>query len=565
MNKKNDINLENEEVLAEDEDFDIVEAVTGKKKKAKKDKKPKKEKLIRNQAFFKRGGYSLAITSIVIIGAIVINVLFGVLAKRVTLEYDMSADKKNTISEENANFIKGIKKSVNIYVCADLENYIGGGMEQYAYQLGYYDGSEYYKQTAKLIERYENLNSNINVKFIDPDTTEYDELQQKYPNNPLYYGDILVTCFLNGTDRSKKLGYTDIYEATYNEELSYYASMYGESYNGSVTGNNIETALASAIAYVTIEEDKRIAVLTGHSSNNYTESYVNFLKQNNYEVDLISEQVITSIPDKYDAVVIAAPTTDFSGDEILALANYLKNDDKLGKGLIYFASAATPYLPNLSDFLTEWGIAVQEGVLWETNDSYHAANEKTSIYTLPTGNDGITNEISYCLTGYNVPFLTVNPQDSRTTITSLMATTEGAIAAPLNVTNEWKDYDKYTPKSYPTVLQADTYDYVDDAEGNSVEVRSYVMAFSSVDFLNPAYYTSNSPVSNKLMAFYGSERAANALDIGIVFETRVIETTNFQAMVTEASVDSLETIFVTVIPLVILAAGIFIYIKRRNA
>ena len=103
MNKKNDINLENEEVLAEDEDFDIVEAVTGKKKKAKKDKKPKKEKLIRNQAFFKRGGYSLAITSIVIIGAIVINVLFGVLAKRVTLEYDMSADKKNTISEENAS------------------------------------------------------------------------------------------------------------------------------------------------------------------------------------------------------------------------------------------------------------------------------------------------------------------------------------------------------------------------------------------------------------------------------------------------------------------------------
>ncbi len=554
MKKKNDINPENEIIDTEN-------------KKAKKNKKPKREKLIKNQALLRRGGYSIAITAIVLIGAIVINVLFGVLEKRTTLEFDMSTDKKNSISDANAEFIENINRSVNIYVCADLENYTGGGMDQYAAeQLGYYYGTEYYKQTAKLIERYENLNSKISVKFVDPDTNEYTELQKKYPNSPLYYGDILVTCFINGAARYKKLSFIDVYEVTAPDEYtSYVASMYGELLNGTVTGNNIETALASAIAYVTSEEDKRIAVLTGHSTKNYTENYIQFLKQNNYEVDVISDSVITSIPSKYDAVVIAAPTVDFSEDEIFALADFLNNDKKLDKGLIYFASATEPYHPNLSDFLSEWGILVEEGVLWETDGGFHAPNQKTAIYTLPTGNDVITDEVNYCQTDYNVPLSPIFDQNGRITVTSLMATSNGAIAAPLDVTNEWKDYDKYTPKSYPTVLQSDAYSYVEDEEGNSVEVKSYVMAFSSIDFLNPSFYTQDSPASNKQISFFVTERAANALDIGIMFETRVIETVNFQAEVTEAAVNTLETVFVTVIPLIIIAAAIFIYIKRRNA
>ena len=68
---------------------------------AEKPKKGKKAKRIKNQALLKRGGYAVAITAAVMVGIIVLNVLLGVLAKRVPLEFDMTLDKKNSMSQEN--------------------------------------------------------------------------------------------------------------------------------------------------------------------------------------------------------------------------------------------------------------------------------------------------------------------------------------------------------------------------------------------------------------------------------------------------------------------------------
>ncbi len=48
-------------------------------------KKPKREKLIKNQALFKKGGFSLAFTAIFIVAVIVFNILVGALCDRFVL------------------------------------------------------------------------------------------------------------------------------------------------------------------------------------------------------------------------------------------------------------------------------------------------------------------------------------------------------------------------------------------------------------------------------------------------------------------------------------------------
>ena len=70
--------------------------------------KAKKAKKIKNQALLKRGGYAMAITAAVLAGIVVLNVLLGVLAKRVPLEFDMTLDKQNSIAAENIEYIKGM-------------------------------------------------------------------------------------------------------------------------------------------------------------------------------------------------------------------------------------------------------------------------------------------------------------------------------------------------------------------------------------------------------------------------------------------------------------------------
>jgi len=565
MENNNNMNLENElnteEIQTENADFDVVETVNENKKSKnlnifKNLKKSKKVKLIRNQAFLKRGSYSLAITAAVIICVIIFNILFSALAKRVNLEFDMSAEKVNSISQENIDFIKGIEKTINITVCADAESYVGGYMDYYAQQYNVTgEATEYYKQTIKLINKYNDYNSNINVKFVDTQSTQFANIVSKYPNTSLSYGDILVSCMQNGTERFKKIGFTDIYEIT--EDDTYAAYGYTTSL---VSGNNIETALTSAIAYVSSTEDKKIAVLTGHSTNNYTDDYIKVLEQNNYSVDVISDSLITSIPNKYDAVVIAAPSKDFLGEEIVALTSFLKNGEQLDKGLIYFADASAPYLPNFSDFLTQWGITVEEGVLFETDENHHIPDEKTTIGSYPTKADNITSDINYCITGYNVPLSVAFEQKHDITVTPLMSTSEGTVAAPLGVTSEWTGFDKYTPKSYPTVIQSESFSYNDDNE----EIRSYVMAFSSVEFIF-SQYSEYANVSNKDISFAVSERAANAQNTGISFLTKTITTESFADKVTESNVKLFRIIFVIILPIVIIAAGIYIYIKRRNA
>ncbi len=559
MENNNNINLENElqgtENTVETATAETTEK-TKKIKKAKKEKRPRKPKLMRNQAFLKRGSFSLAITALVIIAVIIVNVLVGALSKRFNLEFDMSTDNANSISEENINFIKDIDEEISIIMCADAESYVGGYMAYYAQQYNVSeDASQYYDQTVKLMEKYSNYNSKIDVKFLDTQSTEFAEIATKYSNTTLNYGDILVSSTVNGTERFKKIGFTDIYAIT--EDDTYAAYGYTVS---TVSGNNIETALTSAIAYVVSNEDKNIAILTGHSKSDYTESYITLLEQNNYVVDVISDSLINSIPDKYDAIVIAAPTKDFLENEITALDNFLKNGEQLNKGLIYFADAASPYLPNLSDFLAEWGIAVEEGILFETDENHHMPDEKTTIGSYSAENDSITSDLNYCITGYNVPLSPSFEKRHDITVTSLVETSEGSIAAPLGVTNDWTGFDKYTPKSYSTVLQSEKFNYNEDNE----EIRSYVMAFSSIEFIY-SDYSDYQGVSNKDITFAASERAANAENTGISFISKTITTESFADKVTESSATVIRFIFVIALPLIIVIAGIYVYIKRRNA
>lgn len=542
---------ENEIVAAEDQSDESKKA-----KKQKKVKKQKKQKLMRNQALFKRGGLSLAITALVIAGVIVLNILVSALANRFNLEFDMSTDKINSISQENIDFIKSVDQDIEVIMCADAESYVGGYMSYYAQQYNIAtDASQYYDQTVKLMNRYHDYNNKIDVKFMDTQSTEFAEIASKYSNTTLNYGDILVSATVNGTERFKKVGFTDIYQIT--QDDTYAAYGYTVS---NVTGNNIETALTSAIAYVISSEEKNIAVLTGHSSKDYTADYIELMEQNNYVVDVISDSMITSIPNKYDAVVIAAPTRDFTGEEIIALEKFLENGEQLDKGLIYFADAASPYLPNFSDFLSEWGITVEEGIIFETNENYHMPDEKTTIGSYPAGNDDITSDLSVCITGYNVPLSPAFDERHDVTVTTLIQTSENAVAAPIGVTSDWTGFDQYTPKSYATVIQSESFSYNEDNE----EIRSYVMAFSSVEFIY-SQYSDYYNVSNKDIAFAASERAANAENIGISFISKTITNESFADKVTESSVAVIRVIFVIIIPIVIIATGIYVYIKRRNA
>jgi len=543
----------------QEEQVVVTEAEKNEKKAKKKLKLPKlgKNNRIKNQALLKRGGYAVIITAVVLVGIIAFNILLSVLSNRFVLEYDMTSDKINTISDENISFIKDIDNKVTITLCAKAEDYYGGYMNYYAQNLYGIteDYSDYYKQTVNLIEKYNNYNNKLKVNFVDTQDSSFTEITSKYSKEKLNYGDIIVSCTKNGNERYKIVGFKDIYRV---EEDDTYAA-YGYTM-ASVVGNNIETALTSAIAYVTSAETKKVAFLTGHSKDDVSGSYRTLLETNNYEVDVIADSMVSEISNKYDAIFIVAPTVDFLENELDAISDFLDNGEKYDKGLVFFGDAAAPYLPNLYGFLEEWGIEIGEGILFETDANNYMPDTPTLLGSYPNSEDKITGNIDICISGYNLPISAAFSKDGTKTVTSLVATPETVVNAPQGTPNSWKGADKYEKDSYSTVIQCERKAYDED---NNL-IKNYVVAISSFEFIHSEYAEYDS-VGNKNIAFALAERAVGAEDTNISFVEKVISNESFSTSVTETSVNIVIAIFMIAIPVLCIAAGIYVYIRRKNS
>lgn len=549
--------MEENKNLTPDTEVAEVEAAP-KKKKFSLPRLPKsnKPKLMKSQIAFKRGSYSLAITAAVLVGIIVFNVLVSALADRFNLEFDMSSQKTNSISEDNIKFIKELDREINVTFCADKESYTSGYMAYYAQQYGVSeDASQYYNQTIKLVEKYADYNDKIKVEFMDTQSTAFSAITSKYSSETIGYGDIIVSAKKGETEKHKIIGFTDIYAIT---EDDTYAS-YGYT-TSTVSGNNIETALTSAISYVTSTKLKKAAIITGHSKADYTEDYRTMLIENNYEVAILSDAMLTNIADEFELVVIANPTTDFIGSEIDVLSAFLENDGKLNKGLMFFADIDSPDLPNLYDFLSQWGINVLDGVLFETNENNHMSADPMTLGSYPTEGDDIVKDMNLFITGFNVPLEIGFESKDGIVLSALAATPESCVAAPKGTTTDWAGADKYEKKSYPTVIQSKKENYDDDNN----YIASYIMAFSSVEFLNSPY-NSQASVSNKDITLKTAERIVRAEESGIQFVSKTITSESYAESVTETKAKIMQAIFMIIIPVLCIAAGIYIFVRRRNA
>ncbi|MBE6733491.1 MAG: hypothetical protein E7561_05805 [Ruminococcaceae bacterium] len=554
--------------MEENKNLDLqpeVEEVADTKKAEKsliKKLKAAKPKKLRNQLFFKKGGYSIAITALVLVAVILFNWIVGALADRFDLQFDMTAEKQNTLSEENVEFVKGVDKEVSIIFCATEADYNGGMMSQYAsyyHNVSDNNDTDYYSQTLNIVKKYADYNKNIKLEFIDTQSTEFSAITANYPTDNVSYGDIIVSATAvdddgNPTERHKVISYGDIYSLA--DESGYAAMGYGAYTIGS---NNIETELTSAIAFVLSAETKKVALVTGHSTHNLSESYRELLEANNYEVTIISDSLISEISNEFDIVALVAPSIDFLGSELDVISKFLDNDSNLQKGLIYFADATAPVLSNLSSFLMEWGIEVGNGILFETEEKNHMEGDPYTMGIYPAEDD-ITKGMTYCITGYNMPLLSTEPVSASMVVTELMTTLPSVVEVPKGSDAGYSGYSDSDKATYAAVIQSEKTDYDDDNN----EISSYVMAFSSIEFIYSDWAEYDS-LSNKNIVLAATDRAAKVGDSGITFISKTITNESFADAVNSSDVTIIRLLFCCVLPIACIVLGIVIFIRRKNA
>ena len=421
------------------------------------------------------------------------------------------SDEISLLCDENVEHIKSVKNEVEIIVLAPEGKYIDTMLSVLPkYGLPVISDSEKkcLEITTTLLEEYQACNDNITVKYIDPESAEGSAIISGLSDDfKVYYGDIIVMSVVDINKRVEVINFKEMYNLVEGDQWF-------------ISSNKLESALTTAIMSVTTSDEKTAAMLTGHGGETSFSVYKLLLERNNYKVTEISDDIITSISSDFDIIVISAPTTDFIKDELDVISNFLDNDGKLGKGLVYFADATVPHLPTLSAWLKQWGIEVSEGMLFGTDGGDYMPGDPSTLACYPVADNEITESIlkTYAISESNVPMKVIDASSYKRKATALIQTLDKTVIAPIGAAADWKDYTDKDKKSYDVVIQSKETDV--DSNGN--ELSSYVMAFSSARILQ-SEWSSFAQLCNQDIVMLCTECAAHVEKFEFNFEPIVIE------------------------------------------
>ena len=343
--------------------------------------KQKKETKPVNTRALKSGSYSLMMCALALVLVIAVNLMVGVLPTTFT-KLDASSVDMLSLGEESKQVAKSITSPVTMYLIA---------------QRGAEDVT-----IRSLLERYADLNSNIKVQTVDPDTNP--AFTSQFTTDTLSPNSVIV----DGTLRDYVIDYYEIYVTSYDnitEEDLYNYYYYGIEPTGTPYFYG-ELMISSALDFVSAEKVPMAYLLSGHSEDPLSEAVQAYFTTDNIVMEELSLLSAEKIPEDCSALILNNPKTDLSTYETELITAYLKAGGHvvLITDFRYYTGAK---MPNLASVTALMGMKSEDGILVETNrnnyNSYPtylipvigsggpaAQLNATSMYTLIPNAHGIT-------------------------------------------------------------------------------------------------------------------------------------------------------------------------------
>lgn len=513
----------------------------------------------------KKGLFSALLIVIVIILLIGVNMASVLIAQKLPTTIDLTANDAFKLTNNNIEYIKQFNnidkvQKIEIILCATRASYTGTDMINYVYtnQGVTVDSSpdNYFNQTVRLIEEYPKYCSKISVSYIDTQEPSFNKLESE-TSSQINYGDVVVkTTKSDGSIKTAVLQFNDLYEVQLLEDTAYY--YYGiETYQ--IALSNVENAVSNAMNRTAMGVGKKGVVLTQNCKLTNIAPLLTKLANNDYWFDEYNGIINLEALKNYDVVLIASPTTDFDSASLKVLDQFLENDGKLGKNLIYVASQSSPATPNLNQFLNDWGIKAVDGILYETDSTHHLQGRPTVFAQAYTDNEYslayIDTEKIY-ISGENTPFEIAFETKGSKTVNSLLQTAETVIVAEKGTTSQFTPPSDVVKKSYSTIIMSSDTRY-DDQDN---KITSAIIAFASEDFVSSIWsdtslYGNLDYAVQMINVSVGHEDSLYVMPKGTVMS-------GITATLSEATLKTYTWIFEIILPVLIIAGGIAIWIMR---
>ena len=275
------------------------------------------------------GGYSFVLSLVVLAILVAVNVLAEKLPSSWT-QFDISAAQLYSLTADTKAVVTNLDQDVTIYWISQA------GQEDTVIE--------------KLLDRYEELSDHITVLKRDPDV--YPTFAQQYTDETVTNNSLVV----ESGERNRYIGYDDIYQ--YDTGNYYSTGSVSQVFDG-------EGQITSAITYVVRTDLPQVYLLSGHGEAELSQSFTDALTRANYETLAdFSLLNVDAVPEDCDALLINAPTSDISGEELAMLQSYVQGGGRL---LVFSGPQQDTDLPNLNALLADYGVTVTDGVVVDPN------------------------------------------------------------------------------------------------------------------------------------------------------------------------------------------------------
>lgn len=559
-NKDKNINAENvdtetEAVMSSEEASENNENKAEGVRKAE-DTAPKNKNLSGKGKRLRHGALSVVFTVIFVAAIVLVNIIFNMVSDRFDFSADLSDNGLYTIDSTTADYLSGIDDEISIIVAADESSFENAVLNTNSYQYG--------KQVSEIIKSFAGANSKIDFQFRDLDSNP--AFYSKY-GATLQSGNIIVESAKTG--RNVVITANDYLDPKYivnGEEVDYttFYTYYQLGYYQYMPMNieyyaAAESSILTAIMNVTNENPVNVAVLEDDYGASSPAALVSLLEANAYIVDTFKITTVESIDSKYDYVIINAPIYDFSNDDIDKLDRWLDNGGMYGKNLFYCASSSVEALPKLNQYLQEWGLSLGSGYVYQNNSEYKFEQRPTyqELYLNESDySDGVDTATKKTYGDGLRPITLLFDEHSNYYTTAIVSSYDGAVIAP---------YDGL--QGFDPSTAEESGQYVVAAESTKMRFEGTDPYSSRVfvaggHYIIDAAFLQSEQVNNSdvFLNIFNKTSGREAVEISITPKSYTIPT--FE--ITAGQAQSITIAFAVVVPLVIIACGIVVIVRRKR-
>ena len=277
------------------------------------------------------------------------------------------------------------------------------------------------------------------------------------------------------------------------------------------------------------------------------------LSKNGYsctDIDIVTDELDT---EKYDMVVIPLPQNDFTEDGIKKLQDFLYNDEKYGKNLVFIPCYTNINSPNLDEFLADWSIRIEKTLIGDSKNYMGQAGYQNILLNISDSES--VGEVPNKSLPIIAPFsreVTVLGKNNQNKVTEVLKSSE--TSGILQLLSEDAEYSEQAGARNVAVIS--TREHAVDLD----VYKSRVIAFGSSMMFYNEYIVQNNNYNNANVIL-NMLNIANGKEVSAVIPEKALQQ-NYIAPTSKES--AVIKVIIVVIAAGVALAGLAVLIRRRN-